>query len=256
MYFILGFDRAMLCGITKFYCSLFSIIIFNGLFISVAEAGEFNSFSSGQLISHRIVNLETRPYVKLVDEKIEYSSQDRKVALVWAISGNPDISHFEIERALDNKLDFIKIGEYIPQHWGSEDMQFQFEDVHVPLAGGRIYYRIKQVDVNGNRYFGRTLSVEVSPSIRNTEAVWRSYPNPSKNGDFQIGLLDKSGYSGEPISIRIIQSGNILISKSYQDVDDINRFLTQDLKNISSGLIVIELRWGFQSQFLKIWNLR
>ena len=39
------------------------------------------------------------------NHKTEYSSQDKKVALVWAISGNPHISHFEIERALDKNLE-------------------------------------------------------------------------------------------------------------------------------------------------------
>jgi hypothetical protein len=47
------------------------IIIFNGLLISAAEAEEGNSFASRQLMGTR-VNLEMRPYIKLVDEKIEF----------------------------------------------------------------------------------------------------------------------------------------------------------------------------------------
>jgi len=232
------------------------LVILNGIFFFSAEGAVNKAFPYIEVVDPLVEDFEIPIYYKFVDEKIGFSSEERKVLLVWAISGNLDISHFEIERALDNNLDFKKVGDYIPQYWGGEEVQYQFEDDRLPLGGGRVYYRIKQVEVNGNRNYGRTLSVEVTPSIGKGKDVWRTYPNPSINGNFHIGILDENGYKGEPISVRVIQAGNILISKSCFNMDEVNDFLGQNFNNISSGLILIELRWGFQTQLLKIWNLK
>ncbi|MCH6200341.1 hypothetical protein MMU07_12185 [Aquiflexum sp. LQ15W] len=195
-------------------------------------------------------------YFKFVEEKADYISKEGKVEISWSSSGNPLISHFEIERSEDKNLDFKTIGTLPLQNWDEEMADYRFEDSRLPLSGGRIYYRIKQIGSNGNFQYGKTLSVEVLPTLRNNEEVWRSFPNPVKNGNLQVDLLDNTGYRGEQISIRVIQSGNVLMSRNCADVKELNDFLANSFNNVSSGLILVELKWGMQAQYLKVWNLR
>lgn len=237
------------------YNSYFSLVILSTLFPVPVTASLYNTPSTFGVIENVVEVYEVPVFYKLVDEKIGFSIEERKVLLSWTISGNSDVLYFEIERAVDKNLDFKKIGTYTPQNIGSEEVQFQFEDDRLPLTGGKIYYRIKQIEMNGDRNYGRTLSVEVAPVNGTDMEVWRVYPNPSRNGYFQIGMLDKERYAGETLLVRVIRAGDILLSKNCLDINEVNDFLGQNFNDFSSGLILIELRWGFQSQLLKIWNL-
>jgi len=232
------------------------ILILLAIFLPSPEAIEFKDAASNNNFDHEINQPGSIFYFKFVEEKIGYISKQGKVAISWSSSGNPLISHFEIERSEDKNLDFKTIGTLPLQNWDEEMADYLFEDSLLPLAGGRIYYRIKQIASNGNFQYGKTLSVEVEPTLRKNDEIWRSFPNPVKNGYFQVDLLDNSGYHGEEISVRVIQSGNVLLSRNYANLKELNDFLANSFQQISSGLILVELKWGMQTQFLKVWNLR
>lgn len=229
-------------------------VIIQILFFNKILAIDFERHQSKGYVEYRFAEVLAPLFFKMVDEKITYSSDKRKVLLTWAMSGKSENSHFEIERADDKNLNFKKIGSFPIQNWDGEVMAYQFEDDQFPVAGGRFYYRIKQLDINGNHYYGRTLSIEVIPSTYKPKEVWRAYPNPSKNGNFQIGLELIEEYSGEEITVRVIKGGDVLFHKKCFDLEDLNNYLGQNLKNISHGLVFVELNWGFHIQFLKVWN--
>ncbi|MCL6260821.1 hypothetical protein M3O96_17090 [Aquiflexum sp. TKW24L] len=232
------------------------ILFFLAIFLPSTEAIEFKDASSNEIFEFEVYQPRSVLFFKFVEEKIGYIPSQGKVEITWSISGNPLISHFEVERADDKNLAFKTIGNLPLQNWDDEMANYRFEDYLLPMAGRRIYYRIKQIGSNGDFQYGRTLSAEVLPTVGKNEEVWRTFPNPVKNGNFQVNLIDNSKYHGEEISVRVIQSGNVLLSINCTDVNKLNDFLANSFHNISTGLILVELRWGYQTQFLKVWNLR
>lgn len=96
--------------------------------------------------------------------------------------------------------------------------------------------------------------MEVNPFTYKTKGVWHAYPNPSKNGNIQIGLQLIEAYSSGEITVRFIKEGDVLLYKKCLNLDDLNNFLAQNFKNISPGLVFVELNWGPNRQFLKVLN--
>lgn len=96
--------------------------------------------------------------------------------------------------------------------------------------------------------------MEVNPFTYKTKGVWHAYPNPSKNGNIQIGLQLIEAYSSGEITVRVIKEGDVLLYKKCLNLDDLNNFLAQNFKNISPGLVFVELNWGPNRQFLKVLN--
>lgn len=242
------------------YCKIYRqhlfylLTICHFLLLNKVGAEEFEIHGSGEYKEIRFDEILAPVYFKMVDEKIAYSSDERKVFLTWVTSGKPEDSHFEIERADDRNLDFKKIGNIPVLNWDGEEVKYQFEDGQLPIAGGRIYYRIKQLGKNGNLKYGKVLSVEVNPSTYKSKGVWHAFPNPTKNGNIQIGLQLTEEYSSGEITVRVIKEGDVLLHKKCFDLDDLNNFLAQNFKNISPGLVFVELNWGSHRQFLKVLN--
>ncbi|MCS4433949.1 hypothetical protein [Aquiflexum gelatinilyticum] len=181
----------------------------------------------------------------------EYSKASNSALLSWATAKEWENSRFEIERSLGDISDFIKIGEVSGMGWKDTITEYEYVDANLPLAGGNIYYRLKQVDMNGKFSLSKVLSVKM-PSMQFTQGVWRAYPNPTDGHQFRIGLLDISQYSQEKISFRIIQPNHVTEVVTVDSEAEMNEYLIQILPTISSGIFVVELQWGQKIEHIKV----
>jgi Secretion system C-terminal sorting domain/Fibronectin type III domain/Cohesin domain len=148
-------------------------------------------------------------YVNEMAARIEFSSPllavelttfeahplSKNVELTWLTSSEQQNDHFEIQWSKDGKT-FSKIGNIKGQGTTSVQHDYQFLD-ESPLAGIN-YYRLKQVDVNGQSEFSKIVSVDM-PNLDKNISI---YPNPVKDkvmvetnitGDYTIELLDIAG---------------------------------------------------------------
>lgn len=98
------------------------------------------------------------------------ASKVQNVELAWATSSERNNSHFEIERSADGR-NWSNIGEVKGNDTQERVNNYTFRDER-PLSGMN-YYRLKQVDFNGNyeysravsvRFSNRTLTLSVSPN--------------------------------------------------------------------------------------------
>jgi hypothetical protein len=94
------------------------------------------------------------------------------VVLHWSTATETNNAGFDVERS-NNNVDFAKIG-FIKGH-GTSTMvtQYSFTDENV---SGSLYYRLKQVDFNGNFKYSKV--VEVNSINPLTFALSQNYPNP------------------------------------------------------------------------------
>jgi hypothetical protein len=184
-----------------------------------------------------------------------YSKESNAALLSWATSKEWENSRFEIERSVGGISDFVKVGEVQGMGWKDSITEYEYTDRNLPLIGGNIYYRLKQVDLNGEYSLSKVMSVKID-GVQFTEGVWRAYPNPTDGSQFRISLLDPAQYNQEKITFRIIHPTSISKEVTVQTENEMNEALAEIVGNIPKGIFVVELRWGQKIEHIKVLRKR
>ncbi len=139
------------------------------------------------------------------------TAEKTDVLLDWSTAQEQNSDHFEIERSSDNS-NFVSIGQVTAAHNSNMQMNYSFTDPS-PVSGNN-FYRLKEVDLDGNSMYSKVVSVNFGGPSQNVIAV---YPNPAhesfqllfKNmptGRYEMSLLSPAG--------QVIQSRSIQVSNS------------------------------------------
>ncbi|MCH6198460.1 hypothetical protein MMU07_02630 [Aquiflexum sp. LQ15W] len=189
--------------------------------------------------------------VEMLYCEAKISSFERNTNLYWATAKEVNNSHFEIERSVDGIKEFQKVGEI--RGMGSKESitEYAYVDNNLPLTGGNIFYRLKQVDFDGKHTYSKVLSVKVS-NIQYSKGVWRAYPNPTMGDQLKINLLDGAQYKRETITFRIIHPSYTSEAVAVDSEYSLNEYLSRLLPGIPSGLFVIEVSWGDKVEHIKV----
>jgi Secretion system C-terminal sorting domain len=99
------------------------------------------------------------------------SSSGKNVELRWTTATEDNNRGFEIQRSLD-KINFVPIGFVTGKGTTTEKTSYTFIDKN--MAGGKLYYRLKQVDFNGTTQYTNT--IEINRALDFT--LSQNYPNP------------------------------------------------------------------------------
>jgi hypothetical protein len=99
-----------------------------------------------------------------------------KTKLTWTTATETNNDYFEIQRSED-AIDFISIGREKGANNSLAVKSYNATDPNAFAAGGFLYYRIKQVDKDGQVDFSEIRSVKV-PSL---SIAFKAYPNPVKD---------------------------------------------------------------------------
>lgn len=158
------------------------------------------------------------------DAKLE----QRQVMLQWETATEINNSHFSIEKSTDGK-NFKEIGTVEGKGTSYTINDYNFTD-ESPVNGLN-YYRLRQVDFDGNFEYSKMVSVDfgsrnevlVYPTIT-TESIKIRVSNPSENG----------------VSIEVINSNGLLL-KSAQ-IPPENSELDLDISGIPSGTYFIRIQ--------------
>ena len=185
------------------------------------------------------------------DLSLTFNPEQRAVNFRWSSTKEWEASHFEVERA-DRGNKFHKIGEVNARGWSDELTQYNFEDKNLPLTGGNLLYRLKQVDFNGRFEYSEVLSVRQVPKMEFTQGVWRAFPNPTNGSAFNIGLLDRSQYEDEPLTFRLVHPLIQTASISVNTEMEMNQQLAQHISRMPSGVFVVEIQWGRKIEHIKV----
>jgi len=191
--------------------------------------------------------------VSFEDISINFNNPKRIAEITWTTAKEWENSHFEVQRSFQNLNNWTNIGKVEGMGFSDEPVYYKFEDKDLPLVGGNLYYRLRQVDYSGKSELSKVLSVR-TPGLHFTQGVWRAYPNPTNGEQLRIGLLDRSEYNGESLTFRIIQTPSVSESISVSDEAEMNEILSTMIPKISKGLFVVEIRWGQKVEHIKVLN--
>jgi hypothetical protein len=141
------------------------------------------------------------------------------VLLNWATAQEENSDHFEVERSSDNS-NFVSIGKVTAAHNSSLPTNYNFTDLS-PL-GGTNYYRLKEVDLDGQFVYSKVVPVNFEVAESNIITV---YPNPAhesfqlqfknmKAGQYEMNLISPVG--------QVIQSRSIQVSNPANYAETVN----------------------------------
>jgi len=137
--------------------------------------------------------------VKLIILSV-YQSNNNAV-LTWQTASEIKSDYFGIERSINN-VDWTSIAKVQAQGNSNVQVSYGYKDDIKPLMQQNvktIYYKLKQVDIDGAAVYSNTITVNLKPGVNNITL----YPLPlnniltaiSNNGELvsEISLLDMSG---------------------------------------------------------------
>ena len=184
--------------------------------------------------------------------RAELEPKDRITKIEWATAKEWENSHFEIERAQNGIENWEKIGNINSVGYSDLATAYSFLDEKLPITGGRLFYRLKSVDLDGKYTYSKTLAIQVAPVSGNS--TWRLYPNPSEAGTY-VHLVQLENHIGQDqaIAFKISDSSGIsagdFIANSLEQVES---QLNEYLKNQKAGLYFLHLSSEAYSENIKI----
>ncbi|MGH2565290.1 MAG: T9SS type A sorting domain-containing protein, partial [Ginsengibacter sp.] len=159
-----------------------------------------------------------------------------KVDLFWITSRELNNDHFEVERSLDQK-NFSTIGIILgAQSTNGTTSQYSFKDGAADLTNHYvIYYRLKQVDMNGGFSYSVVKVVRLN---KITKAFAQISPNPYMD---KLNINFESDAAGNA-EVRLINtSGNIVKTTTSPITSGYNNFQLQNLNSQAAGLYIANI---------------
>ncbi|MCH7405457.1 glycine-rich domain-containing protein [Belliella aquatica] len=189
--------------------------------------------------------------IELLELSARFEKSTNSAVIKWITAKETGNSHFEIERSENGISQFEKVGEIDGMGWTDLLTKYEFIDNKLPLSGGNIFYRIKQVDFDGKSTYSKVLSVRAE-GIMASSGVWRAYPNPTIGDQLRISLLDRTQYDEEQITFRIVHPNLITQGITVNSENEMNDQLALMIPKAPKGILVVEIQWGQKVEHIKI----
>ena len=98
--------------------------------------------------------------------------------LRWATASEKNSSHFVVERSADGKSDYQALGRVAAAGTSTSSRSYQLRDTEAGALGvSTLYYRLRQVDVDGSESFSPVVAVAVGKQAGVAQLA--VYPNPA-----------------------------------------------------------------------------
>ena len=130
--------------------------------------------------------------------------RNRDAFLTWATASEKNNHHFDVERSFDG-ASFAKIGTVAGHGTTTVASSYSLTDANVAAkANGPVYYRLRQVDLDGTSSFSPVRAVRFTAEAA-APLTLSLYPNPAQattqldlrqlpaSGSYQVLLLDATG---------------------------------------------------------------
>ncbi len=153
----------------------------------------------------------------------------------WETAQESNSSHFEIQRSIDGQ-NFEKVGRVDAAGFSNNKRSYNFIDENVHKLGVIVlYYRLKQVDLNGKTSLGHMVTVKLNNSSSERLQI---LGNPAKD-ILNVQINGKN--SEETAVLQIVDSSGKILSE--KKISFSNYFATGlEIKNLNRGLYFLILQ--------------
>lgn len=155
--------------------------------------------------------------------------------LNWVTLSETKNDRFEIERSTDG-VNFSKVGEVKGAGTTTSSTSYQFNDPIGSLSAGIIYYRLRDIDIDGKPSFSKIVALKLNGSLAVKD--FSVYPNPfTSNIKVNINSTKETA-----MTIRISNaSGQSLINRVVTLQPGENVVVIKDLDALKTGIHFMEI---------------
>jgi hypothetical protein len=166
----------------------------------------------------------------------------------WVTSSEIDNDYFELYHSIDG-ITFTLLTEM--QGAGNSTTTSNYRFLHFNPKRGVNYYRLTQVDFNGDRTEYTSIAI-TNKSDNDNNLFSNIFPNPNKS----IFYFNYNGNRfNQPINVKIMDwAGRVVLIGSIDKFNN-TQGITLDIGNIDSGVYTVIISQGNISEQKKIFNL-
>jgi hypothetical protein len=169
------------------------------------------------------------------DFNVAWNENKQTADLHWVLSAETDIAGYSIERAGANGV-FEEIA-WIPVHGNTQDMRhYNYQDQQGLEAGEMYYYRIRQLDLDGQESFLCEVQQILKPGNGISDLSIR--PNPTK---LSVEILLESDQNTMVDLVVIDLLGRIVLEKHNLNIHAGVNVLPVDMQNLTAGTYYFRL---------------
>ncbi len=154
------------------------------------------------------------------------------IKLDWATLQEINCDRYEIERSYDGKT-FVKTGTIKGHGFTSLDMYYTFNDDVTGVAAPIVYYRLRQVDIDGKSSFSKVLSVRLKKTGEFTVS-----PNPFSS---YVNINVDSKISEAAVLKVFTIAGKEVFSKNIKMNKGTNYIQVNELSALTLGNYIMQL---------------
>lgn len=156
-------------------------------------------------------------------------------SLEWKTASELNNQGFEVQKSLDGK-NFEVLGFVEGAGTTNEIQTYGFSDEHLRQ---NTYYRLKQIDFDGQFDYSRIIFVESSQHVAHPFTL---YPNPVDNSTpvrlvYQLAEADKK----QPLQLQLHDMRGSLLLTVNGNIDELNEVLNARISGMSQGVYLLTL---------------
>ena len=165
------------------------------------------------------------------------------VSLAWHTASEVNSDHFDIERSLDGST-FAKLGAVAAHGTTSQAQAYAFRDAQLPGGAAVLYYRLRQVDLDGSAHFSPVRSVAVAAAGVAFGA--EVYPNPWAD----VLHVQLTGLGTGPVSFALYDAvGRLVLSHTAAST---GQLALPGVAALPSGVYSLRISHAGQQQVVKL----
>jgi hypothetical protein len=182
------------------------------------------------------LNLVTLP-VKLLDFTANYTKPS--ALLDWSTSQEHNFSHFIIERSVDGE-NFSQVALVFGAGESDSKINYSYNDKDLKNRGGIIYYRLKQVDIDGKFSYSSVRILRLGDE--KTSITLATFPNPVAT-DLRITI--PSSWQNNHLQIDLYNVSGQLVNA--QDIANSSQTESISVASLQKGIYFVQVRNGAET---------
>jgi hypothetical protein len=170
--------------------------------------------------------------------------ENSNVLLNWEVSLEVNTLSYMVERSTDG-INFTDIGSIPYKEGPALANAYQYTDNNIPSGGGSLYYRIRELDTDGQYVYSKIVSVQ----LNNLSGKLSVYPNPAQSSVTVSFGCTNAG----PVSLRLFDmKGSLLWQQQYVASAGQNNVQVDHIRNIPAGTYILQWFDGLKPEQIKI----
>ncbi|MBC3542215.1 beta strand repeat-containing protein [Rufibacter sediminis] len=165
------------------------------------------------------------------------------VQLDWTTASEKDNDYFFVERSHNGK-EFVQLNQVKGNGTSTVTQTYTFTDAAAPA--GTVYYRLKQVDVDGNSEYSKVISVQTSGSKAGAQVTVA--PNPFIK-DLTVTV---NSAEDRTVILELYDVNQKLIIKETAQVSAGKATITKDLSTVANGIYFLRVTGASLSEVIRV----